>query len=157
MKKLIFLLILLASSTMYAATYYVAPNGNDGNPGTITQPWATWQKGFSSISAGDILYIRGGNYTGMYGAGHGVNISGRDGNSSSVITVSAYPGEIPVLDCSSLSTSSGVNYGILMSGCDYWHIKGLTVKNVREYRNLHKSVSGASPTAGWEMSNCNKI
>lgn len=156
MKKLISVVFLFTSVIMSAATYYVAPNGNNNNPGTITQPWATWQKGFSSLSAGDILYIRGGTYTGMYGPGHGVYISGRDGTSTNKITVSAYPGEVPVLDCSSLSASAGVNYGILMSGCDNWHIKGLTVKNVREYRNLHKS-SGGSPTAGWELSNCNKI
>ena len=108
------------------------------------------------MSAGDILYIRGGNYTGMYGDGHGVRISGRDGSSSSKITVMAYPGEIPVLDCTPLASSSGVNYGILMSSCDHWVIKGLTLKNVREYRNLSKS-SGGSPTAGWELSNCTNI
>lgn len=139
-----------------ATNYYVAPNGSDSNPGTISQPWKTWQKGFSSISAGDVLYIRGGTYTGMYGEGHGVNISGRSGTSSNPITVSAYPGEVPVLDCASLSSSSGVNFGILMRSCNYWNLKGLTVKNVREYRNLHKS-SGGSPTAGWELGNCKDI
>jgi hypothetical protein len=48
-------------------TYYVATNGNDNNPGTLSQPWATWQKGFNSISQGDTLYIRGGTY---YTSGH---------------------------------------------------------------------------------------
>ena len=112
MKKIIILLFLFSSLALSATTYYVSPTGSDSNPGTITQPWATWQKGFNSLSPGDILYIRGGNYTGMYGSGHGVNISNRDGNASSLITVSAYPGEIPVLDCSSLSATSGVNFGI---------------------------------------------
>jgi uncharacterized repeat protein (TIGR02059 family) len=156
-KKILILLFLSASIAVKATTYYVAPNGSDSNPGTITQPWASWQKGFSSIIAGDILYIRGGTYTRMADAGHGINISGRDGRSGSIITVSAYPGETPVLDCSSLSTSSGVNYGMLMSGCDYWLIKGVTVKNVREYNNLHKSLSGSAPTSGWELSNCSNI
>lgn len=157
MKKLLFLILLSASLAVNATTYYVAPNGSDSNPGTITQPWASLQKGFSSIVAGDILYMRGGTYTRMADSGHGINISGRDGRSGNIITVTAYPGETPVLDCSSLSTSSGVNFGILMSGCDYWLIKGLTVKNVREYNNLHKSVSGSSPTAGWELSNCTNV
>ncbi len=156
MKKIISALFLLTSLILNATEYYVAPNGSDSNPGTISQPWATWQKGFSSVSAGDILYIRGGNYTGMYGTGHGVNISGRDGTSSNYITVSAYPGEKPVLDCASLSASAGVNFGILMRSCDYWNIKGLTVKNVREYNNLHKS-AGGSPTAGWEIGSCTNI
>jgi uncharacterized repeat protein (TIGR02059 family) len=46
---------------------------------------------------------------------------------------------------------------MLMSGCDYWLIKGLTVKNVREFNDLHKSVSGSAPVSGWELSNCNNI
>lgn len=139
-----------------ATTYYVSTSGSDSNPGTITQPWKTWQKGFNSLSGGDILYIRGGSYTGMYDSRHGVYISNRDGSSSNVITVAAYPGEVPVLDCSSLSSSSGVNFGILMRGCDYWLIKGLTVKSVREYNNLSKS-SGGSPVDGWELGDCNYI
>lgn len=156
MKKIISALFLLSSLILNATEYYIAPNGSDSNPGTISQPWATWQKGFSSVSAGDILYIRGGTYTGMYGSGHGVNISGRDGTSSNYITVSAYPGEKPVLDCASLSASAGVNFGILMRSCDYWKLKGLTVKNVREYNNLHKS-SGGSPVGGWELGSCTNI
>ncbi|MGE5419862.1 MAG: SwmB domain-containing protein [Chloroflexota bacterium] len=158
MKKSIFaLLLILITAAANATTYYVATNGNDSNPGTITQPWLTWQKGFSTISAGDILYIRGGNYTSMYDSGHGVKISSRSGNSSARITVMAYPGEIPVLDCASLSSSSGVNWGILFSSCNYWIIKGVTVKNVREYNNLSKSSSGSSPVDGWELSNCSNI
>jgi hypothetical protein len=156
MKKTIIILFILISGALNAATYYVATNGNDSNPGTITQPWASWQKGFSSLLPGDILYIRGGNYTQMFGPGHGVKISSRSGTSSSPIRVLAYPGENPVLDCASLSVSAGINFGILMSSSNFWHIKGLTIKNVREYRNLHKS-SGGSPTAGWELSNCNDI
>ena len=156
MKNLFILVFLIFSSFASATTYYVATNGNDNNPGTLTQPWGTWQKGFNSISAGDILYIRGGNYTGMYGPGHGVFISYKDGTSGSNITVLAYPGETPVLDCASLSASAGINFGILMRNCNYWYIKGLTLKNVREYNNLTKSAGGL-PTASWELGNCNNI
>lgn len=156
MKYILTAILFSLTFVLNATNYYVAPNGNDNNPGTISQPWASWQKGFSSLKAGDILYIRGGNYTKMYGSGHGVNISGRDGSKDNVITVSAYPGETPVLDCSSLSESAGVNFGILMRDCDYWNIKGLTVKNVREYKNLSKS-AGGSPTAGWEIGNSSNI
>lgn len=157
MRKIIFaILLLMVSAALKATEYYVATNGNDSNPGTISQPWLTWQKGFSTVSAGDILYIRGGNYTGMYGSGHGVNISSRDGSSTRKITVMAYPGEKPVLDCSSLSSSAGVNFGILLRNCDYWHIEGLTLTSVREYRNLSKS-AGGSPVAGWELGTCTNI
>lgn len=156
MKRILTSILFLASICLNAATYYVAPNGSDSNPGTISAPWQTWQKAFSSLAPGDILYVRGGNYTGMYDSGHGVYISSRDGSSSAAITIMAYPGEIPVLDCSSLSSSAGVNFGILMRGCDYWNIKGLTVKNVREYNNLSQS-SGGSPVAAWEMGDCSNM
>lgn len=45
-----------------AATYYVAPGGSNGNPGTQAQPWAT--PGFASkrLNAGDTLIIQGGTY-----------------------------------------------------------------------------------------------
>lgn len=156
MKRIFTAILFMASLCLNAATYYVAPNGSDTNPGTITAPWQTWQKAFSSLAPGDILYVRGGNYTGMYDSGHGVFISSRSGSSSAVITVMAYPGEVPVLDCSSLSASAGVNFGILMRSCNYWNLKGLTLKNVREYNNLSQS-SGGSPVGGWELGDCSNI
>ena len=60
-KKSLFIALILISAVTEAATYYVATNGSDSNPGTLSQPWLTIQKGFNSISPGDILYIRGGN------------------------------------------------------------------------------------------------
>ena len=156
--KIIFTLIFLCFGLFAsAATYYVATTGSDSNPGTLASPWASWQKGFNTLLPGDILYIRGGSYTIMFGTGHGVSISGRDGTSSNLITVLAYPGEIPELDCDTLSATAGVNYGISMRNCDYWHIKGLTVKNVREYNNLPSSDPIAKPVAGWELNGCTNI
>src|SRR5512133_247835 len=156
MKRIFTAILFMASLCLNAATYYVAPNGSDTNPGTITAPWQTWQKAFSSLSPGDILYVRGGSYTGMYDSGHGVYISGLNGSSSAAITVTAYPGEVPVLDCSSLSASAGVNFGILMRSCNYWNFSGITVKNVREYNNLSQS-AGGSPVDGWELGDCSNI
>ena len=45
-----------------AADYYVASSGSDSNSGTISLPYATIQYGVNQLSAGDILYIRSGNY-----------------------------------------------------------------------------------------------
>ena len=136
-----------------ANTYYIATNGSDSNPGTLALPWKSWQKGFNSLLAGDILYIRGGNYTVMYSAARGVSISGKNGTTNNRIIVLAYPGEIPVLDCSSLALdAASSHYGILLNNCNYWNIKGLTVKNVREHSSLSR------PTAGWELgSGCTNI
>lgn len=46
-----------------AATYYIAQNGNDANPGTsISAPWRTIGKANSTLVAGDTVYIRAGSY-----------------------------------------------------------------------------------------------
>ena len=42
--------------------YYVATNGSDSNPGTISNPFRTITKAVGSLRSGDTLYIRGGTY-----------------------------------------------------------------------------------------------
>ena len=57
------------ASAATQATYYVAPNGNDANPGTITSPFRTLQRARDVVRTvnanmtGDIyVYLRGGSY-----------------------------------------------------------------------------------------------
>jgi hypothetical protein len=42
--------------------YYVAPWGDDTNPGTFEEPWSTWQKAFETAKPGNVVYFRGGVY-----------------------------------------------------------------------------------------------
>src|ERR1044072_6545966 len=58
-KGLLFLFLCVASR---AATYYVARNGNDANPGTKTLPLLTIQKAQTLVLPGDTVYVRGGTY-----------------------------------------------------------------------------------------------
>ena len=158
-RTLLSILIVHLSMLNFAATYYVATNGNDNNSGTISSPWATWQKGFSTIVAGDVLYIRGGTYATsgfLYStAYYGVRIgSGHSGSSSDTIKVFAYPGERPVLDCAEMTTTrNGTHFGIAFVSSSFWHIKGLTVKNCRDYFN--GSTYGLSN--GWSVSYCSNM
>jgi len=46
----------------YSASYYVATNGSDSNPGTAAQPFRTLTRGVRALSAGTVLYVRGGTY-----------------------------------------------------------------------------------------------
>jgi len=156
-RTLLAIFIMHFSMCNFAAAYYVATNGSDKNSGSISSPWATWQKGFSSIKASDILYIRGGNYSTsgtLYGSAWcGVRASGIDGSIADTIKVFAYPGEKPVLDCAAMSTQVGIHFGILLDGLDYWHIRGLTVKNATEYNN-----GGVYTIAnGWNISDCTHV
>ena len=129
--KIAFCLFFLAFySIVSAATYYVAVNGNDNNPGTIDQPFASWQKGFTIAQAGDTVFIRGGTYypSGTIGYKYycGVFQLNHNGTSSNPIKIWAYPGETPILDCRNM-TQPASHIGIYFENCNYWHLKGLTI------------------------------
>ncbi|MCA9924310.1 MAG: right-handed parallel beta-helix repeat-containing protein, partial [Anaerolineales bacterium] len=70
---------------------YVAPNGNDNWPGTIDQPLQTIQKAIDLAQAGDMVYLRGGQYV------EKIRIQ-KSGTVDQPITVAAFPGENPVID-----------------------------------------------------------
>jgi len=55
--------VLLVSSLALGATYYVAKDGSDSNPGTETRPWLTIQKAADTMVAGDIVYVKEGTYS----------------------------------------------------------------------------------------------
>ena len=63
MDKIILILILTNFITSgYSGEYFVSPDGNDKNPGTLIKPFRTIQKAIKSVKSGDICYIRGGRY-----------------------------------------------------------------------------------------------
>src|SRR5262249_36936628 len=73
-----------------AATYYVATNGNDSNPGTISSPYRTIIKGLSVMRAGDTLYIRVGVYADAPGASNALTTGT---SCAGAPIVRSYPGE----------------------------------------------------------------
>ncbi|MBC8453976.1 right-handed parallel beta-helix repeat-containing protein, partial [PVC group bacterium] len=82
--------------SVYGGTYYVATNGLNANPGTETQPWRTIQKAGNTMTAGDIVLIRGGRYSERV-------LPGASGTSNAPIVYRAYPGETSILDGSGIS------------------------------------------------------
>jgi uncharacterized protein YjdB len=140
MKEIILLLFFTFSSVVSATTYYVATTGNDSNPGTISQPWATWQKAFSIATAGDTVYFRGGIYmptTSNYGniVMYYPHDTGHNGNPGNPVCFFNYPGEKPILDCSLVDPIGNYNTGISIFYGDYVHLRGLTVRNIRQVRD----------------------
>ena len=119
-------------------TYYVAVNGNDNNSGTFTSPFATWQKGFSTVTAGDTLYIRGGTYkpvgtntNNVYLGYVGAYINGKSGTAANPIVVRSYKNEVPILDCINMRQTS-VHIGVCLFNVNYWKLYGLTVMNAKQ-------------------------
>jgi len=78
----------LLLTPVQAATYYIATNGDDNNPGTQDQPLATLNQAARKVAAGDTVYVRKGTYTFS-----GTQYIGSVGTSSEPITYQAYPGE----------------------------------------------------------------
>lgn len=112
--------------------FYVAPTGSDNNSGSFEHPWATWQMALSMAGPGDTVFIRGGIYFADAADQYGVYATGKNGSAASPICIFNYPGEVPVLDCSRI-TSKSSNKGILLYNCRYIHLKGLTVTGVSQH------------------------
>jgi hypothetical protein len=118
---IIALLIVMVGVAGYAQTgntYYVATDGSNSNNGSFDAPWATISYGAEQLSPGDVLYIRGGTYTGV------VDISA-SGASSDDIYIMAYPNETPVIDGQG-NVPANWGYLLRLSG-DYITISGLEV------------------------------
>ncbi|WP_430809858.1 MULTISPECIES: right-handed parallel beta-helix repeat-containing protein [unclassified Carboxylicivirga] len=121
--------------------YYVAVNGNDANPGTYEQPFATWQRAVDVALPGDTVYIRGGVYlpkrhahgTGAFMIIRPRNGIGKSGTKANPICYFAYPGETPILDGSQYIPDGNWNMAIGVEYAEYIHFRGLTVRNIYQY------------------------
>ncbi len=111
--------LLFLTLSVFSATYYVAPTGNDANSGTIIQPWKTIQHAAETVVAGDTVLIRGGVYNEHV---EPVNSGTPDG----YIVYSAYPGEIPVIDGAGITTA---NNGFVLYQRSYIKLLKLEIKN----------------------------
>jgi hypothetical protein len=126
--------------------YFVAPWGDDDDPGTFEKPWATWGKAFNAsvVKPGDTVYFRGGvyykdlsegesnwYYPSRSSGGTGYNIS-RSGTGGYPVVYINYPDEKPILDCSRVEYPGGTKhaYGIRVTGIHNVRFTGLTLRNV---------------------------
>jgi hypothetical protein len=104
-------------------TLYVAPNGSAGAAGTQSSP-TTLASAITRIAAGGTIYLRGGTYP----LAQTVTIApGNNGASGARKTLSAYPGETPVLNFSAMAEDPA-NRGLAVNG-SFWHIKGIVVEH----------------------------
>lgn len=102
MKCLLLSAVLCAASPLFAANYYVSPNGNDAHPGTAEQPFATLagardairrQKEQGQFAAPVQVNVQGGDYTLSEPLVFGPQDSG---TAETPIVYKAMPGEQPI-------------------------------------------------------------
>lgn len=145
MKKACLLSILLFLQLSHAlpAVIYVAPDGNDNNPGTLDKPLATIQKAQDKVRPGDTVYIRGGLYhipadqiarhERIYACITFLDKSGRSGR---YINYWAYPGETPVFDCSAVKPDGWRVAAFYITG-SWLHLKGFEITGVQVTIKTH--------------------
>src|SRR5690606_29540390 len=118
-----------AANLAFAAEYYVAPNGNDGNDGASpTSPWRTIGKANAARGPGDIVYLRGGKYV------NDPIKPSRSGTSGAEIRYVAYDDEQPVLTSSS---SKGLIVAIDLTDRSYVVVDGIDVDGVKPGPDAH--------------------
>ncbi|MEU5085519.1 right-handed parallel beta-helix repeat-containing protein [Streptomyces sp. NPDC021356] len=106
-----------------SATLYVAPDGSASASGTRADP-TTLASAIGRVTPGGTIYLRGGTYA----FAQTVTVPpGDDGTPAARTTLSAYPGETPVLDFSAM-TEDPANRGLAVNG-SYWHVYGVVVQH----------------------------
>ena len=118
--------LFLATGRASAAEYYVSPTGSDSNPGTQASPFATVQKGNDAAAAGDTVWLRAGTYTST----KQITLSKSGTSDTNRTKIWAYPGEVPILDCSKYqSTNKAADVPSILVTGNWMHLKGLEIAN----------------------------
>lgn len=122
LKKIaLFAFCLSITGNLSFAQIYIAPDGDDANPGTKEQPFGTLPKAISEVTPGDTIYVRGGTYE----ITETIFITAvKNGSEDQLVTMTAFQNEIPLLD---FSEQRFGDKGISLRA-NYWHIRGLQIK-----------------------------
>lgn len=111
-------------SGVATADYYVSPDGDDANPGTLARPFATVTRAVAATSPGRTVAVRGGTYR------PDTTIALRaSGTADHRITVSNYRDEHPVLDGSRLPAAARF---VVQSG-GYVTVQGIEIVNAPDH------------------------
>ena len=110
-------------------SYFISKNGNDNNPGTQAQPWATFKKAVDTLEAGDTVWIKKGTY-------HEQVWIWKSGNATDHIAYRSFPNHQVIIDGRAPTPQIVPNdnnewwggvFGI--GSANYIDIIGLTIRN----------------------------
>jgi hypothetical protein len=133
------LLLFFGAAGSHAQTgptyYYVAPGGNDSNPGTESLPWKTLAKAASTATANTTVFIKQGTYKERL-------IPRSSGTVEGPITFASYPGDSVTISGEGIEFPTGQ-----LSPNDRWwsgliHIVGLKFIRISGLRVLNSEASG---------------
>lgn len=110
-------------ATSPAPRYYVAPDGEDSNAGTISAPWETLQKAADTAVPGSTVLVR----EGVYRQRVEMNVSGSAAEGP--VTFRNYPGEHPILDGEGLDVPADLSGMIALDSQSFVTIQGFEIRN----------------------------
>lgn len=102
--------------------HFVSLDGDDSNAGTEEAPFRTLQHAISQVRRGEVIVVRGG----VYHESSTITFQ-NNGLPDQIITLTAYPGEVPIFDFSDAPQVSN-QHGFRIN-TSFWHVIGLTVRN----------------------------
>ncbi len=113
-------ILVFTSTAANAATYVVAKNGRDANPGTAARPFLTIARAISRVRAGDTVVVRTGVYR------EPVLLWDLKGTANAPIRIEADRGATPVIDGSGLKVAPGL---VAIGASEWIHFEGFEVRN----------------------------
>jgi hypothetical protein len=155
--------LLFFSTAAAGATYYVAPNGSDSNPGTESRPWRHPEFAMSTASgvrAGDTVIVKDGTYTDHNSDRYVcfIRISGSAGNP---ITIKAENKGRAIIDGKTILGSDKTLSGFRMDKRHHIRIEGFQIvrsHNGINYRDAHDIYIGGCEIKNigryWKIPNC---
>jgi hypothetical protein len=135
--------ILSGYGCLNAAEFFVAPDGDDANPGTRAKPFASLMEAEKRMKPGDTAWLRGGTYRiGESDIARRDRLVAtvfpltRDGAKDKPLKFFAAPGERPVFDCSGLKPP-GLRISVFRVFGSWIHLKGIEVIGVQVTMREH--------------------
>lgn len=129
--------VLLNCIPLQAEDFYVSPDGDDKNDGSIEHPFASIQRAQDSVSPGDTVFIRGGTYSIAQSQiakqeriwAHVIRLD-KSGAEGKRINYWAYKDEQPVFDFSAVKPRGKRVHAFSVSG-SWLHFRGIEVIRVQ--------------------------
>lgn len=110
------------SATTTGKVYFISPTGLDTNPGSLTAPFATFNKAWKVLYPGDTLYLMDGTYR------QPIWPNVRDGAAGKPITVQAYNDGKATIDATGLDYALKTGESWPGPCCNYFTFRGLVLR-----------------------------
>ena len=141
LRTMCFVVVTVFAAFAFGQDYFLAPDGDDGNPGTLEKPLKDPVKAAARLTAGDTLLFRAGEYKCRTNDTVGLAPSA-DGEKDKPITFKSHNNESVKLDL------TGSDWGLTNNGYSYIVFDGFEIVNKTHYGMKLSAASGRRAPGG---------